>query len=165
MKSHTLNTLLFLLIIPVIGMAQGNLKTLERQDYSIQFPSKWYLEEIEEMGIVLIDDEENPKLITTLIATPSDDTSLSETRKELLENSGLENAKAVKDEILQVGDKEMLHLVFRGANEDNSEPFRIEEFFVLHNNRSFILVFACSEDAYPKVKESIEQISNSFQLK
>lgn len=165
MKSNILHTLLFFLITPLTGTTQGNLKTLERQDYSIQFPSKWYLEEIDDMGIVLIDDEENPKLITTLIATPSDEMSLSETRKELLENSGLENAKAVKDEILNIGGKEMLHLVFQGANEDDSEPFRIEEFFVLHNNQSFMLVFACSEDAYPKVKASIEQISNSFKLK
>lgn len=164
MKSNILYTLLFL-IVPFSGTTQGNLKTIDKEEYTIEYPSKWYVEEMEEMGIILIDDDENPKLITTLVKTPSDGTTLEETRKALLENSGLENTKVVKDEIIKIGEQEMLRLVFLGTSEDNSEPFRIEEFFANHKNQSYMLVFACSEDVYPKMEKTINQISQSFKLK
>jgi len=163
MKSNILKTLLFL-IVPFLGMTQNGLKTLDNSDYSIQYPSKWYIEDLEEMGVIMIDDEENPRLITTLIKTPSDGTSLEETRKALLENSGLENAIVLKDELVNINDQEMLHLIFIGTNEDNS-PFRIEEYFANKNQQSFMLVFACSGDVYEKVEDSINEISNSFKLK
>lgn len=164
MKLNILYTLV-ILVSSSVTMAQGNLKTRDGQNYSIQYPAKWYLEEMEDVGLVMIDNDEDPHLITTFIVSPADGATLAETRKGLLEDSGLENSRVITDEIIHVGDQEMLHLVFIGANEVSPEPFRVEEFFAIKNEHSFMLAFACSETIYPEFEGSIGQILNSLKLK
>ena len=147
--------------------------TLDKSEYSVQYPSTWELNESGSMGTSFIlfsqleseNDEfrENINLMIQDLSGQNIDldkyTEMSEEQvKAIITNYTLMESERIKDDrgefhkIIYSGDQGQFHLIF-------------EHYYWVVNEKAYLLTFVSEQDKFADFKEEGEGILNSFKLK
>ncbi|HWY11050.1 MAG TPA: PsbP-related protein [Bacteroidia bacterium] len=165
----------FLLFLPIVVCGQtanNDWKTLDKPNYSIQYPATWELNQSGQMGTSFIlfsvlesaQDKfrENITLLIQDLTGKNIDlnkfTEISESQiKTLATNAHLIESKRIKKDteyhkIIYTADQGIFHLEF-------------EQYYWVINDKAYILTFTSEHTKFENFKVTGEKILNSFKLK
>ena len=150
-----------------------NWKTLEENNYSIQYPADWELNQSGQMGTTffllspLSSDQDKFKDNVNLLIQDLSNLNLDLDKyaeisvgqvRTMITNSTLIESKRIKNgldefhRMIYTGDQGMFHLKF-------------EQFFWINNEKAYVLTLTCEQDKFKGFKDVGETILNSFMLK
>jgi len=145
---------------------------LKAEDYSIQYPKEWELNESGQMGTSFIlfsaleNDEdqfrENMNLIVQDLQGRSVDldafTEISEEQvKSMMTNCTLYESKRIKK-----GSQEYHKLIY--SADQGAFSLKFEQLYWIENDKAYILTLTCEQSKFSSFKEVGEKILNSFSL-
>lgn len=145
-------------------------KTLNENNYSIQYPSNWELNQNGQMGtsFILLSSLENNKdqfrenvnlIIQDLTGRNIDLDKYSEISegqvKTMITNSKLIESKRIKN-----GNKEYHQLIYTG--DQGEYHLKFDQYYWVENEKAYVLTLTCEQSAFLNFKEIGENILNSF---
>ncbi len=163
----------FLLLLPTVVYGQtvnNEWKTLDKPNFSIQYPATWELNQSGQMGTSFIlfsalesDQDKFRENINLLIQEGKNIdlnkfTEISESQiKTLATNAHIIESKRLKKDIeyhkiIHTADQGIFHLEF-------------EQYYWVINDKAYILTFSAEHTKFENFKTTGEKILNSFKLK
>lgn len=151
----------------------ANWKTLDKTDYTIQYPDDFELNTSGQMGMSFIllsnktspQDEfrENVNLVIQDLTGQNTDLNkyveISEGQiKSMITNSNIIESKRIKD-----GNMESQKVIFTGFQGQFNLKF--EQHYWIVNNKAYVLTFTAEVNEFENYKEISEKIINSFKIK
>ncbi len=161
--------LLILLTISSFSYAQDDFETLDNEEYTIQYPSTWELNQSGQMGmkfglfspVGLYGDQfrENVNLISQDISSQNldltDFVNLSENQiKTMIAESSIQESKRVND---------FHKLVYSGTM--GQFKLKFQQYYWVVNGQAYVLTFTAERGEYDNYIGVAQQIMDSFQLK
>ena len=153
--------------------AENTWKTIEENNYSLQYPDSWDLDKSGQMGMsfmvlsqqVTPNDgfRENVNLLiqnlTGLNITLDKFVEISQEQiKTMMTNGNLLESKRVK-----ANGKTLHKVIYTG--EHGVLKFKFKQFYWVENERAYILTFTCEASQFDLYSETGEKIMNSFRFK
>lgn len=172
------NNLTALLFLPFILCAQttttkADWKTFGKENYFIQYPNEWELNESGAMGTSFIlfsslesdkdQFRENVNLLIQDLSGHAIDldkyTEISEGQiKTMITHSQLLLSKREKE-----GSEEYHHLLYTG--DQGIFQLQFEQYYWVRDNKAFVLTFTCEQSKIKEYKETGAAILHSFRFK
>jgi len=172
MKNLLLSLTFILISLFSISVHAQEWKTLDKDDFSIEYPETWVINEAGMMGTIFIlfsplSDEkdefrENVNLVTEDISAYDIDMDqyieISTSQIKKLINKG----KVIESERMNNGDLIFHKLIFSG--EQGEFDLIFEVYTYLLDGKAYVLTFTAEKDQFKAFKEVGEQILDSFLL-
>jgi hypothetical protein len=145
-------------------------KTLSENNYAIQYPSNWELNQNGQMGtnFILLSSLENKEdqfrenvnlIIQDLTSRNIDLDKYSEISegqvKTMITNSNLIESKRIKN-----GNNEYHQLIYTG--DQGVYHLKFEQYYWVENEKAYVLTLTCEQSTFSEYKEIGENILNSF---
>lgn len=173
MKRRPLLVILILCINLTVFAQTEEWKTLDENEYSIEYPNNWELNTSGEMGtsffLFSASESENDNfreninlLIQDLAAYNLDLESFTELSINQVE-SFIPESKINTNETLKKNGVEFQKVIYTGKQQELLLKF-IQYYWVI-NKKAYILTFSSEEMAFTKYADVAERIMNSFSLK
>jgi hypothetical protein len=150
-----------------------NWKTLEENNYSIQYPADWELNQSGQMGTTfflfspLSSDQDKFKDNVNLLIQDISGHNLNLDKyaeisegqvRTMITNSTLTESKRIKN-----GSEEFHRMVYTG--DQGMFHLKFEQFYWVKNEKAFVLTLTCEQDKFSDFKDVGEAILNSFKFK
>ncbi len=145
-------------------------KTLSENNYAIQYPSNWELNQNGQMGtsFILLSSLENKEdqfrenvnlIIQDLTGRNIDLDKYSEISegqvKSMITNSNIQESKRIKN-----GNKEYHQLIYTG--DQGQYHLKFEQYYWVEKEKAYVLTLTCQQNTFANFKEIGENILNSF---
>ena len=148
-------------------------KTLDKTEYSVQYPANWLLSEKGSEGVLFIlepSDTVNNKMHLNginLTVRPANSKELDLKKLSTIMQDELvkriPGTHIIESEVKKNKNSEYYKLHFQA--DINTLSLECEQYLWLKNDKSYVLTFRSNKSTFPQYQETAEDILNSFSLK
>ena len=156
-----------------IKKTKPNWKTLEENNYSIQYPADWELNQSGQMGTTFIlfsplssDQDKFKDNVNLLIQDLSGHNLNLDKYAEISEGqvrTMITNSTLIESKRIKNGSKEFHRMIYTG--DQGMFHLKFEQFYWVNNEKAYVLTLTCEQDKFSDFKDVGETILNSFIFK
>lgn len=166
--------LAFSFILTLISHGQNkDWYTFKKDNYSIEYPSNWELNESKRMGTIFIlfspstsNKDQFRENINLIIQDLSDDNIDLKKYTEISENqirTDIKNGKIIESKYMKDQDLEYHKIIYTGNQENRDLKF--EQYYWVFEKKAYVLTLTCELSEFDNYKLTGEKILNSFKLR
>lgn len=166
--------LAFSFILTLISHGQNkDWHTFNKDNYSIEYPSNWELNESKRMGTIFIlfspstsNKDQFRENINLIIQDLSDDNIDLKRYTEISENqirTDIKNGKIIESKYMKDQDLEYHKIIYTGNQENRDLKF--EQYYWVFEKKAYVLTLTCELSEFDNYKLTGEKILNSFKLR
>ncbi|PKD18038.1 hypothetical protein APR41_18165 [Salegentibacter salinarum] len=158
----------FFILISTLGCAQDNWVTLEKEDFSISYPSSLNIDDSGKEGTQFIlttdkdgeDDNfiENVNLSTQKVGAVTFDEYIKKMEREV---SGI--AKIIEKKKLEINGNKCYSLKMK-ATQNGVDAIFLQHFYI-ENQKAYVLTFSSEAKVYDDYYDEMNRVLRSFEIK